>query len=276
MHTNRNPYLTPYGIRTLHLTESVPYGIRTLHLTESVPYTLRNPYLTPYGIRTLHLTESVPVSSVSPRSSVFSSPPEAQAAAPAVQSILLQHTGTQIHSRAPAAAIHLPAQLLVRGESLTAHTHHCSLTLLQLVSGGRQDRSVGQTVTQSEAQTVQPDQTVSIHCNHKPAINRIKKDTSQDLLSWYHQIPGDVPKLLIYATSDRDSGVSSRFSGSGRDTNFTLTISGVQPEDSGVYYCQSQHNKGDSKNPDLVFTQCKSIIQKPHWLKLQCCSFELL
>ncbi|XP_048015929.1 uncharacterized protein LOC125248244 [Megalobrama amblycephala] len=68
---------------------------------------------------------------------------EAQAAAPAVQSILLQHTGTQIHSRAPAAAIHLPAQLPVRGESLTAHTHHCSLTLLQLVSGGRQDRESG-------------------------------------------------------------------------------------------------------------------------------------
>jgi len=65
---------------------------------------------------------------------------ETQAAAPAVQSILLQNTGTQIHSRAPATAIHPPAQLPVRGESLTGQTQHCSLTLLQLASGGRQDR----------------------------------------------------------------------------------------------------------------------------------------
>lgn len=68
---------------------------------------------------------------------------EAQAAAPAVQSILLQLTGTQIDTRAPAAAVHLPAQLPVRGESLTGHTQHCSLTLLQLVSGGRQHRQSG-------------------------------------------------------------------------------------------------------------------------------------
>ncbi|XP_048058378.1 immunoglobulin kappa light chain-like isoform X1 [Megalobrama amblycephala] len=115
--------------------------------------------------------------------------------------------------------------------------------------------SVGQTLTQSEAQTVQPDQTVTIHCNHKPAINCIR--TNKYCMAWYHQIPGDVPKLLIYSTSDRASGVSSRFSGSesGNKMDFTLTISGVQPEDSGVYYCQSQHSKtGDSKNPDWVFT----------------------
>ncbi|KAK7124559.1 hypothetical protein R3I94_018811 [Phoxinus phoxinus] len=138
--------------------------------------------------------------------------------------------------------------------------------------------SVGQIVTQSEAQTVQPDQTVSIHCNHKPAINRIKKGTSQYTLYWYHQIPGEVPKLLIYYTSERASGVSSRFSGSesGNHMDFTLTISGVQPEDSGVYYCQSEYNKGVSGATDLVFTQCESIIQKPPLLRRQRCSFEFL
>ncbi|KAK7124554.1 hypothetical protein R3I94_018807 [Phoxinus phoxinus] len=138
--------------------------------------------------------------------------------------------------------------------------------------------SVGQTLTQSEAQTVQPDQTVSIHCNHKPTVNCVKSSTTLYCMSWFHQIPGEVPKLLTYYTSERASGVSSRFSGSesGNHMDFTLTISGVQPEDSGVYYCQSEHNKGVSGTTDWVFTQCKSIIQKTPLLRRQRCSFELL
>uniref|UniRef100_A0A673FZ57 Ig-like domain-containing protein n=1 Tax=Sinocyclocheilus rhinocerous TaxID=307959 RepID=A0A673FZ57_9TELE len=139
--------------------------------------------------------------------------------------------------------------------------------------------SVGQILTQSEDQTVNPDQTVTIHCKHTPAVDCYKKDTSQYCMSWYHQIPGEAPKLLVYYTSERASGVSSRFNGSesGNHMDFTLTISGVQPEDSGVYYCQSQHNTAkDPKNPVWVFTQCKSIVQKPPYVRLQRCSFELL
>ncbi|KAK2887451.1 hypothetical protein Q8A67_015679 [Cirrhinus molitorella] len=125
--------------------------------------------------------------------------------------------------------------------------------------------SVGQILTQPEDQTVKPDQTVTINCNHKPAVNRFKTGTSQYCMSWYHQIPGEAPKLLIYFTSDRATGVSSRFSGSesGNHMDFTLTISGVQPEDSGVYYCQSLYDKGVSGTTDFVFTQYKIIVQKP-------------
>uniref|UniRef100_A0A672KFE2 Ig-like domain-containing protein n=1 Tax=Sinocyclocheilus grahami TaxID=75366 RepID=A0A672KFE2_SINGR len=129
--------------------------------------------------------------------------------------------------------------------------------------------SVGQIVTQSEDQTVKPDQTVTIQCN----------STSQFGMHWYHQIPGEAPKLLIYYTSDRASGVSSRFSGSesGNHMDFTLTISGVQPEDSGVYYCQSKHSRtGDLKNSDWVFTQCKIIVQKPTRVRQQRCSIDFL
>uniref|UniRef100_A0A3P8PPU3 Ig-like domain-containing protein n=1 Tax=Astatotilapia calliptera TaxID=8154 RepID=A0A3P8PPU3_ASTCA len=94
------------------------------------------------------------------------------------------------------------------------------------------------TVTQPGAVSSAVGGTVSINSPHH-------------YLHWYQQKDGGVPKLLIYLASTRQSGIPARFTGSGSNSDFTLTISGVQAEDAAVYYCQSLHNI----NSQYVFTQ---------------------
>uniref|UniRef100_A0A3Q4G2Q6 Ig-like domain-containing protein n=1 Tax=Neolamprologus brichardi TaxID=32507 RepID=A0A3Q4G2Q6_NEOBR len=104
--------------------------------------------------------------------------------------------------------------------------------------------SAGQNVvvTQSASRSVQLGQTVNINC--KVSTQVAQYSGSRYFLAWYHQKTGEAPKALIYLTSDRLSGISSRLSGSGAGNglDFTLSISAAQADDAGVYYCQSYHS----------------------------------
>ncbi|KAI9522342.1 hypothetical protein NQZ68_036674 [Dissostichus eleginoides] len=94
------------------------------------------------------------------------------------------------------------------------------------------------TVTQSGAVSSAPGRSVSITCT---TSHDVRFTDSHIRLAWYQQRDGGTPKLLVYLASTRASGISDRFTGSGSNSDFTLTISGVQTDDAAVYYCQSAH-----------------------------------
>uniref|UniRef100_A0A8D0GM71 Ig-like domain-containing protein n=1 Tax=Sphenodon punctatus TaxID=8508 RepID=A0A8D0GM71_SPHPU len=85
-----------------------------------------------------------------------------------------------------------------------------------------------------ESLSVSPGDAVSIRCKASSSVGT-------SYLHWYQQKPGQAPKLLIYSTSTRASGVPDRFSGSGSGTDYTLAISQVESEDAGDYYCQKSN-----------------------------------
>ncbi|CAI5691958.1 unnamed protein product [Oreochromis niloticus] len=104
------------------------------------------------------------------------------------------------------------------------------------------------TVTQPGAVSSAVGGSVNIKCR---TSQNVHVSGSSHCLAWYQEKDGNPPKRLIYYASTRQSGIPARFTGSGSNSDFTLTISGVQAEDAAVYYCQSFHYP----NSQRVFTQ---------------------
>ncbi|KAK7796891.1 hypothetical protein U0070_002808 [Myodes glareolus] len=90
----------------------------------------------------------------------------------------------------------------------------------------------------------------TISCKSSESVNFFGINAMQ----WYQQKPGQPPKLLIYAASSLPSGVPARFSGSGSETDFTLTINPVEADDAATYYCQQ------SSTGDIVLTQSQGLL----------------
>uniref|UniRef100_A0A674I7V0 Ig-like domain-containing protein n=1 Tax=Terrapene triunguis TaxID=2587831 RepID=A0A674I7V0_9SAUR len=142
----------------------------------------------------------------------------------------------------------------------------CPLAAWPLLVSRAPDSS-GQTVmTQSpESLAVPVGGRVSINCKASTSVG--------SSIHWYQQKPGQAPKHLIYYASSLQSGVPARFSGSGSGTDFTFTISSVEAEDAGDYYC----HQTSSWPLTVIQTYTKtSLLSAAWWLVLASCSTLIL
>uniref|UniRef100_A0A9L0K7R3 Ig-like domain-containing protein n=1 Tax=Equus asinus TaxID=9793 RepID=A0A9L0K7R3_EQUAS len=133
------------------------------------------------------------------------------------------------------------------------------LTLIALCTG-----SWAQSVTQPASVSGTLGQTVTISCSGSSS------NIGGYGVGWFQQIQGKAPKTVIYANNKRPSGVPDRFSGSKSGNTATLTISGLQAEDEGDYYCGTHDSSSSSDTVLQARGEVRQIPAVPLAMGLPC------
>uniref|UniRef100_A0A8C3VFN6 Ig-like domain-containing protein n=1 Tax=Catharus ustulatus TaxID=91951 RepID=A0A8C3VFN6_CATUS len=107
------------------------------------------------------------------------------------------------------------------------------------------------TISSCICQMTQPS---SLSANLRDTIRIICSGSSYGSYGWFQQkVPGTGPVTVIYSSTNRPSGIPSRFSGSKSGSTATLTITGVQAEDEAVYFCGAHESSAAQALGDGVF-----------------------
>nr|7UPK_F Chain F, Fab 1A9 light chain [Mus musculus]7UPK_G Chain G, Fab 1A9 light chain [Mus musculus]7UPK_L Chain L, Fab 1A9 light chain [Mus musculus] len=89
-----------------------------------------------------------------------------------------------------------------------------------------------------DIQMTQSSSSFSVSLGDRTTITCKASEDIYNRLAWFQQKPGNAPRLLISGATSLETGVPSRFSGSGSGKDYTLSITSLQTEDVATYYCQ--------------------------------------